>query len=109
MPLHSSIDTASSDFARNAESMRRWSPNSAISLTGRGPGGKPHGRDILARKMLARQRVDLLIDPGTAFSMSRWPPTALRRRREFGERHTGGRISGANVSWSPTTPIKGGT
>src|SRR4051812_36528455 len=69
MPLHSTIDPASSDFARNAESMRAL----VADLRGKldavaGGGGKTSRARHTARgKMLARQRVDLLIDPGTAF------------------------------------------
>src|ERR1700754_1598521 len=69
MPLHSSIDTASSDFARNAESMRGLVAELQDKLNQvAGGGGKASRARHTARgKMLARQRVDLLIDPGTAF------------------------------------------
>src|ERR1700758_1861812 len=69
MPLHSSIDPSSSDFARNAEAMRglvselREKP----SLVAGGGGKAPRARHTSRGKMLARQRVDLLIDPGTSF------------------------------------------
>ncbi len=69
MPLHSSIDTNSTDFARNAESMRAL----VAELRGKfdqvaGGGGKTsRNRHTSRGKMLARERVDLLIDPGTAF------------------------------------------
>src|SRR6187431_3318297 len=69
MPLHSTIDTTSTDFARNAEAMRAL----VAELRGKldqvaGGGGKvSRARHTSRGKMLARQRVDLLIDPGTAF------------------------------------------
>src|SRR5881409_3177993 len=69
MPLHSTTDPTSSDFARNAEAMRAL----VAELRGRldqvaGGGGKAsRARHTSRGKMLARQRVDLLVDPGTAF------------------------------------------
>src|SRR5437879_11564391 len=69
MMLESSIDTASSDFARNAESMRGLVAELRDKLNQvAGGGGKAsRARHTSRGKMLARQRVDLLIDPGTAF------------------------------------------
>src|ERR1700710_2974126 len=69
MPLHSTIDTTSQDFARNAEAMRAL----VAELRGKldqvaGGGGEfPPPRHASRGKMLAGERVDLLIDPGTAF------------------------------------------
>src|SRR5262252_2713419 len=69
MPLHSAIDTASADFARNAEAMRALVADLREKLKEvSGGGGKASRARHTARgKMLARQRVDLLLDPGTAF------------------------------------------
>jgi 3-methylcrotonyl-CoA carboxylase beta subunit len=69
MPLHSNIDPASSDFARNAEAMRHLVAELREKLdTVAGGGGEASRARHAARgKMLARQRVDLLVDPGTAF------------------------------------------
>src|SRR5216683_2934659 len=69
MPLHSSTDTTSSDFARNAEAMRALVAELRQKLDRvAGGGGKTsRARHTSRGKMLARQRVDLLIDPGTAF------------------------------------------
>src|ERR1700753_3833916 len=69
MPLHSSIDPSSSDFARNAEAMRSLVTELRDKLKEvAGGGGKAsRARHTSRGKMLARQRVDLLIDPGTAF------------------------------------------
>src|ERR1700755_2853068 len=69
MPLHSSIDTASSDFARNAESMRGLVAElrDKLRVVAGGGGEASRARHTSRGKMLARQRVDLLIDPGTAF------------------------------------------
>src|SRR6201996_7957080 len=69
MSLHSSIDPASSEFARNAEAMKSL----VAELRGRldqvaGGGGEASRKRHTSRgKMLARERVDLLLDPGTAF------------------------------------------
>jgi 3-methylcrotonyl-CoA carboxylase beta subunit len=69
MPLHSSIDPSSSDFARNAEAMRGLVSElrEKLSLVAGGGGKASRARHTSRGKMLARQRVDLLIDPGTAF------------------------------------------
>jgi 3-methylcrotonyl-CoA carboxylase beta subunit len=69
MPLHSSTDPTSSDFARNAEAMRTLVAelNEKLNLVAGGGGKASRARHTSRGKMLARQRVDLLIDPGTAF------------------------------------------
>src|SRR3974390_393980 len=69
MPLHSSLDPASSDFARNAEAMRGLVAELRDKLKEvSGGGAEASGSRHTSRgKMLARERVDLLIDPGTAF------------------------------------------
>ena len=89
MPLHSTIDPTSADFARNAEAMRALVADLRGKLArscrrrrrGRAPGIPSRG------KMLARERVDLLVDPGTAVPRTvaarRLRP--LRRRRAFGQ------------------------
>jgi len=69
MPLRSSIDPASSDFARNAEAMRALVAElrSKLNEVAGGGGEASRAKHIARGKMLARQRVDLLCDPGTAF------------------------------------------
>src|SRR5213082_920262 len=69
MPLHSSIDPASSDFTRNAEVMRVLVAElrDKLSLVAGGGGEVSRARHTSRGKMLARERVDLLLDPGTAF------------------------------------------
>jgi 3-methylcrotonyl-CoA carboxylase beta subunit len=69
MPLHSSIDSTSSDFARNAEAMRKLVAELRLKLdeVAGGGGEASRARHTSRGKMLARQRVDLLTDPGTAF------------------------------------------
>jgi 3-methylcrotonyl-CoA carboxylase beta subunit len=69
MPLHSTIDPSSSDFSRNAEAMRALVAElrEKLSLVAGGGGEASRARHTARGKMLARQRVDLLIDPGTAF------------------------------------------
>src|ERR1700737_530967 len=69
MPLHSSTDPTSSDFARNAEAMRALVAElrQKLDQVAGGGGEASRGRHTSRGKMLARQRVDLLIDPGTAF------------------------------------------
>src|SRR4029078_9238413 len=69
MPLHSPLDPASSDFTRNAEAMRTLVAELRDKLNEvAGGGGKAsRARHTSRGKMLARQRVDLLVDAGTAF------------------------------------------
>src|SRR3982750_3912637 len=69
MPLHSTIDPKSSDFARNAEVMRGLVAElrDKLKVVSGGGGETSRARHTSRGKMLARQRVDLLVDPGTAF------------------------------------------
>src|SRR2546423_4154547 len=69
MRLHSTIDPTSTDFARNAEVMRGLVAELREKLNQvAGGGGKvSRARHTSRGKMLARERVDLLVDPGTAF------------------------------------------
>src|SRR5947199_3927560 len=69
MPLRSTIDPASPEFARNADTMRALVADLREKLDSvAGGGGEVSRKRHVARgKMLARQRVDLLLDPGTAF------------------------------------------
>lgn len=69
MPLHSSIDPSSSDFARNADAMRALVADlrEKLSQVAGGGGEASRNRHTARGKMLARERVDLLVDPGTSF------------------------------------------
>src|SRR5437588_6340543 len=69
MSLHSTIDPTSSEFARNADVMRGLVAELREQLRQvyGGGGEAPRLRHTSGGKRLARQRVDLLIDPGTAF------------------------------------------
>src|ERR1700733_1603079 len=69
MPLHSSIDPTSSDFARNAEAMQKLVAelHEKLNQVAGGGGEASRLKHTSRGKMLARERVDLLIDPGTAF------------------------------------------
>src|SRR5438045_3287922 len=69
MPLHSSIDPTSSDFASNAQAMRALVAElrERLDQVAGGGGEVSRARHTSRGKMLARERVDLLIDPGTAF------------------------------------------
>src|ERR1700729_4030745 len=69
MPLHSSIDPTSSDFARNADAMRTLVAElrAKLDVVAGGGGEASRVRHTSRGKMLARQRVDLLIDASTAF------------------------------------------
>src|SRR3954449_5812959 len=69
MSLRSSIDPASAEFAHNTRTMRALVAELHEKLNAvAGGGGEVSRKRHLSRgKMLARQRVDLLIDPGTAF------------------------------------------
>jgi 3-methylcrotonyl-CoA carboxylase beta subunit len=69
MPLHSSIDTSSSDFARNSEATRGLVADlrEKLAQVAGGGGEASRNRHTARGKMLARERVDLLVDPGTSF------------------------------------------
>jgi 3-methylcrotonyl-CoA carboxylase beta subunit len=69
MSLHSSVDPKSSDFARNADAMRALVAELKEKLGGVAGGGgeASRARHTARGKMPARERVDLLVDPGTAF------------------------------------------
>src|SRR5262249_35891612 len=69
MPLHSTIDPSSQEFARNAEVMRGLVTELRHKLheVPGGGGDASRKRHAPRGKMLARDRVDLLVDPGTAF------------------------------------------
>src|SRR6516165_389264 len=69
MPLHSAIDATSGEFARNAEAMRSLvgELREKLELVAGGGGKASRARHTSRGKMLARERVDLLIDPGRAF------------------------------------------
>ncbi|OKO88915.1 methylcrotonoyl-CoA carboxylase [Bradyrhizobium sp. NAS80.1] len=69
MPLHSSIDPSSSDFARNSDAMRGLVADlrEKLSQVAGGGGEASRNRHTARGKMLARERVDLLVDPGTSF------------------------------------------
>ena len=61
MPLHSTTDPTSSDFARNAEAMRALVAElrERLDQVAGGGGETSRARHTLRGKMLARQRVDL--------------------------------------------------
>ena len=69
MPLHSATDPKSTDFARNADAMRALvvELRDKLNLVSGGGGKASRARHTARGKMLARERVDLLVDPGTAF------------------------------------------
>src|SRR5215217_5002145 len=69
MPLHSTIDPTSSEFARNADVMRGLVAElrDKLKQVAGGGGEISRKRHTSRGKMLARERVDLLVDPGTAF------------------------------------------
>src|SRR5258707_15260288 len=69
MPLHSTIDPKSTEFAGNAEVMRGLVTElrDKLSQVAGGGGKVSRARHTSRGKMLARDRVDLLLDPGTAF------------------------------------------
>ncbi|HEY1089909.1 MAG TPA: carboxyl transferase domain-containing protein [Burkholderiaceae bacterium] len=69
MPLHSNIATNSPDFTQNADAMRALVAELKDKLNEvAGGGGKVSRQRHTSRgKMFVRDRVDLLIDPGTAF------------------------------------------
>src|SRR5947209_8247346 len=69
MTLESVIHPGSSDFARNSEAMRGLVADlrEKLSQVAGGGGEVACNRHTARSKMLARERVDLLVDPGTSF------------------------------------------
>jgi 3-methylcrotonyl-CoA carboxylase beta subunit len=69
MALRSSIDPTSSEFKTNADAMRQQVADlkSRLDAVSAGGGEAARAKHIARGKMLARDRVDLMIDPGTAF------------------------------------------
>src|SRR3989454_2735854 len=69
MLLHSTIDPTSSEFTRNADVMRGLVAElrEKLKVVSGGGGEVSRKRHTSRGKMLARDRVDLLLDPGTAF------------------------------------------
>jgi 3-methylcrotonyl-CoA carboxylase beta subunit len=69
MALRSAIDPTSSDFARNADAMKALVAElrDKLAIAAGGGGEAARARHAARGKMLARGRVDLLLDPGTAF------------------------------------------
>ena len=67
--LHSQIDRGSEGFAQNAEAMRALVADlrQKLQVVAGGGGEAARSRHKARGKMLARERVDLLVDPGTAF------------------------------------------
>jgi 3-methylcrotonyl-CoA carboxylase beta subunit len=69
MALRSGVDPTSSDFARNVDAMKALVAElrNKLAIVAGGGGEAARARHISRGKMLARERVDLLLDPGTAF------------------------------------------
>ena len=69
MALRSGVDPTSSDFARNVEAMKILVDELRDKLAGVAGGGgeAARARHTSRGKILARDRIDLLLDPGTAF------------------------------------------
>src|SRR5712691_2797137 len=67
--LQSAIDPTSAEFARNAEAMKALVADLHDKLAAATQGGseEARGRHVARGKLLARERVNLLIDPGTPF------------------------------------------
>jgi len=69
MTLTTGIDPQSADFARNSDAMRALVADlrTRLAEVAAGGGESSRARHTARGKMLARDRVDLLLDPGTAF------------------------------------------
>ncbi len=69
MALRSGLDPKSADFTRNSEAMRALVSDlrDKLSQVAGGGGEALRAKHTARGKMFARDRVDLLIDPGTAF------------------------------------------
>jgi 3-methylcrotonyl-CoA carboxylase beta subunit len=69
MTLRSALDKSSPDFANNAETMRSLVADlrGKLDAVSEGGGATSRARHTARGKMLPRDRIDLLTDPGTAF------------------------------------------
>ena len=67
--LPSAIDPQSADFARNTEAMKALVADLRAKLDAAMQGGseEARARHAAREKLLARERVNLLLDPGTPF------------------------------------------
>jgi 3-methylcrotonyl-CoA carboxylase beta subunit len=67
--LPSEVDRQSRDFAQNSEAMRLLVADlrDKLAAAANGGGDLAHAKHTARGKLLARDRIDLLIDPGTAF------------------------------------------
>ena len=67
--LHSTINAKSPEFARNAAAMKALVEDFRAKLEQVRQGGSEDARakHVARGKLLARERIDLLIDPGTPF------------------------------------------
>ena len=67
--LRSTIDTKSPDFARNAEAMRRTVEDlrDKLAKATRGGSDEARARHTKRGKLLVRERIDALLDPGSPF------------------------------------------
>ena len=68
-PIESHIDTTSAAFAANASSMRQLVAEleQAIQTARAGGGEKAQARHAQLNKLFVRERIDLLLDPGSPF------------------------------------------
>jgi 3-methylcrotonyl-CoA carboxylase beta subunit len=113
--IASKIDTRSQDFADNSAAMRSQVQELRTALQRNARGGSEAARDKHTRagKLLARERIDALLDPGSPFLEL----SALAAQGVYGEELPGaglitgiGRVSGREcmvVANDPT--VKGGT
>jgi 3-methylcrotonyl-CoA carboxylase beta subunit len=67
--LQSTIDPRSAEFARNADAMQKLVQDLRAKLDAvtRGGSEEARARHTARRKLLARERIDLLLDPGSPF------------------------------------------
>jgi 3-methylcrotonyl-CoA carboxylase beta subunit len=69
MPLRPTIDSSSAEFKRNVDAMAAQVAElrAKLGAVAGGGGAASRAKHTARGKMLARDRVDLLVDPGTAF------------------------------------------
>src|SRR6476619_1796682 len=67
--LSSTIEPGSAEFARNAEAMKALVADLRVKLEAAMQGGseEARARHVARGKLLARERINLLLDPGTPF------------------------------------------
>ncbi len=82
--LTSTLNRRTPDYQRNAAAMAAQLArlDQLLARIREGGGAKAQARHTARGKLLPRQRIDLLLDPGSPFlEIAPWPPSTSTRKR----------------------------